>query len=223
MINRSADDQANTNSADLNGGAPLIVDNFDDPDGYYRVILGETLDSGRYHVHANLGKGMFSNVVRARDLRPDSAAAGETSNQSGAPAAAAAGQGEGAEKPVREVAIKIIRSQESMCVPSSYSAHACTVICMLCVPEADNVAFSLSSSRLRFEQSVHLVHRYRAGQKEANILRKLMEADPGDKKHIIRLERTFEHRGHLCLVFESLGCVDLPHLPFSAELMCFPV
>lgn len=49
-----------------------------------------------------------------------------------------------------------------------------------------------------------MLHRYRAGQKEANILRKLMDADPGDKKHIIRLERTFEHRGHLCLVFESL-------------------
>lgn len=32
-----------------------------------------------------------------------------------------------------------------------------------------------------------------------------MEADPDDKKHLIRLLRTFEHRGHLCLVFESLS------------------
>lgn len=31
-----------------------------------------------------------------------------------------------------------------------------------------------------------------------------MQADPEDKKHVVRLERTFEHRGHLCLVFESL-------------------
>lgn len=46
--------------------------------------------------------------------------------------------------------------------------------------------------------------RYKAGMKEANILRKLQEADPEDKKHVIRLLRTFEHRGHLCLVFESL-------------------
>lgn len=47
-------------------------------------------------------------------------------------------------------------------------------------------------------------HRYRAGQKEVQILNKLKQADPEDKKHIVRLERTFEHRGHLCLVFESL-------------------
>lgn len=43
--------------------------------------------------------------------------------------------------------------------------------------------------------------------KEVQILNKLRQADPDDKKHIVRLERTFEHRGHLCLVFESLRCV----------------
>ena len=46
--------------------------------------------------------------------------------------------------------------------------------------------------------------RYKAGQKEAQILHKLKQADPEDRKHVVRLERTFEHRGHLCLVFESL-------------------
>ena len=46
--------------------------------------------------------------------------------------------------------------------------------------------------------------RYRAGLKEVQILNKLKQADPEDKKHVVRLERTFEHRGHLCLVFESL-------------------
>lgn len=51
------------------------------------------------------------------------------------------------------------------------------------------------------------VSRYKAGMKEANILRKLQEADPDDKKHVIRLLRTFEHRGHLCLVFEMLRSV----------------
>jgi len=49
--------------------------------------------------------------------------------------------------------------------------------------------------------------RYKAGQKEIQILQKIRQADPEDKKHIVRLERTFEHRGHLCLVFESLRCI----------------
>jgi len=46
--------------------------------------------------------------------------------------------------------------------------------------------------------------RYKAGQKEVQILNRLRQSDPEDKKHVVRLERTFEHRGHLCLVFESL-------------------
>lgn len=77
VINRSLDE------------ASGLTDNFDDAEGYYKLILGETLDNGRYHVHANLGKGMFSGVVRAKDL----------TSLSGA-----------------EVAIKVIRSQESMYV-----------------------------------------------------------------------------------------------------------
>lgn len=36
-------------------------------------------------------------------------------------------------------------------------------------------------------------------------LKKLMEADPDNKKHVIRLQRHFEHRSHLCLVFETLS------------------
>ncbi|KAL9122158.1 MAG: hypothetical protein Q9187_001287 [Circinaria calcarea] len=43
-----------------------MLDDWDDEEGYYKVILGELLD-GRYHVQSNLGKGMFSNVVRAMD------------------------------------------------------------------------------------------------------------------------------------------------------------
>ena len=46
--------------------------------------------------------------------------------------------------------------------------------------------------------------RFKAGLKEVQILNKLKQADPEDKKHIVRIERTFEHRGHLCIVFESL-------------------
>lgn len=44
-----------------------MLDNWDDSEGYYKIILGELLN-GRYHVQANLGKGMFSGVVRAMDV-----------------------------------------------------------------------------------------------------------------------------------------------------------
>ncbi|EGN96450.1 hypothetical protein SERLA73DRAFT_186186 [Serpula lacrymans var. lacrymans S7.3] len=111
------------------------LDSAADPEGYYQVILGEQLD-GRYQVFSSLGKGMFANVVRARVIQSEVGEAG------------------------KEVAIKIVRCQESM---------------------------------------------YRAGLKEVQILHKLKQADPEDKKHIVRLERTFEHRGHLCMVFESLS------------------
>jgi hypothetical protein len=40
--------------------------------------------------------------------------------------------------------------------------------------------------------------------KEIDILQTIAEADPDDKKHMIRLERHFEHKGHLCMVFENL-------------------
>ncbi|KAI0062142.1 kinase-like protein [Artomyces pyxidatus] len=120
--------------------APALItstlDTAADPEGYYQIILGEQLDGGRYQVFSHVGKGMFANVVRARVLQPEGGEAG------------------------KEVAIKIIRSQESM---------------------------------------------YKAGMKEVQILSKLNQADPENKKHIVRLERTFEHRGHLCLVFESMS------------------
>ncbi|KAL8626797.1 hypothetical protein Q9189_007503 [Teloschistes chrysophthalmus] len=107
-----------------------MLDDWDDHEGYYKVILGELLDN-RYHVQSNLGRGMFSAVVRATD-----------------------------QKTGRLAAIKIIRNNESM---------------------------------------------KKAGLKEVEILQKLASADPEDKKHIIRLERTFEHKGHLCMVFENLS------------------
>jgi serine/threonine-protein kinase PRP4 len=118
--------------------ADAPIDAAADEEGYYQIMLGELLDGGKYQVFANIGKGMFSNVVRARIL--------DGSNEN-----------EG-----KEVAIKIVRSQESM---------------------------------------------QKAGLKEAQILQKLRDTDPEDKKHLVRLERTFEHRGHLCLVFESLRYV----------------
>ncbi|KAL8685546.1 MAG: hypothetical protein Q9218_007694 [Villophora microphyllina] len=107
-----------------------MLDDWDDHEGYYKVILGELLD-GRYHVQSNLGKGMFSAVVRVTD-----------------------------QKTGKLAAIKIIRNNESM---------------------------------------------KKAGLKEVEILQKLAIADPEDKKHVIRLERIFEHKGHLCMVFENLS------------------
>lgn len=110
-----------------------MLDDCDDPDGYYKVILGELLDS-RYLVQSNLGKGMFSGVVRATDQETNSL-----------------------------VAIKLARNNEAM---------------------------------------------RKTGFKEIGVLEKLMASDPEDKKHIIRLQRYFEHKGHLCMVFEHLS-IDL--------------
>ena len=50
-------------------------------------------------------------------------------------------------------------------------------------------------------------YRKKAGLKEIDILQILVKADPEDKKHMIRLERQFEHKGHLCMVFENLRLV----------------
>ncbi|KAJ1981300.1 U4/U6 small nuclear ribonucleoprotein prp4 [Dimargaris xerosporica] len=69
----------------LREARPSLQDNWDDPEGYYRIILGEQFD-GRYHVYNNLGKGVFSTVFKARDRANDD----------------------------RDVAIKVIRSNHTM-------------------------------------------------------------------------------------------------------------
>ncbi|KAJ2358048.1 U4/U6 small nuclear ribonucleoprotein prp4 [Coemansia erecta] len=48
--------------------ASKMADSWDDPEGYYRTIIGELLDS-RYLVQAFLGQGVFSSVVRAVDTQ----------------------------------------------------------------------------------------------------------------------------------------------------------
>lgn len=47
--------------------------------------------------------------------------------------------------------------------------------------------------------------RFKAGQQELVILRKLSGADPENRRHCVRLLTSFEFRDHLCLVFESLN------------------
>ena len=107
-----------------------LMDNWDDPEGYYITILGELIED-RYHVTQNLGRGMFSSVVRATDRRTGT-----------------------------EVAIKIVRNNETM---------------------------------------------RKAGVKEIDILKDIAANDPEDKKHLIRLHRSFDHKSHLCMVFENLS------------------
>ncbi|GAA0155483.1 protein modifying enzyme [Lithospermum erythrorhizon] len=110
-----------------------LDDNWDDAEGYYSYRFGELLD-GRYEIVAAHGKGVFSTVVRAKDLK------------------AKLGDPE-------EVAIKMIRSNETM---------------------------------------------YKAGMEELVILKKLVGADPEDRRHCVRFISSFKYRNHLCLVFESL-------------------
>jgi serine/threonine-protein kinase PRP4 len=74
--------------------AMTSMDNYDDHEGYYRITPGEIMDEGRYKITVNLGKGMFAQVIRATVLK-------------------SIGDGPG-EKEGQEVAIKVIRSQESM-------------------------------------------------------------------------------------------------------------
>ncbi|KAL6599978.1 hypothetical protein ACP70R_045629 [Stipagrostis hirtigluma subsp. patula] len=65
-----------------------LHDNWDDAEGYYTYRFGELLD-GRYEIAAAHGKGVFSTVVRAKDLKA------------------------GKDDP-EEVAIKIIRNNDTM-------------------------------------------------------------------------------------------------------------
>ncbi|XP_019164774.1 PREDICTED: serine/threonine-protein kinase prpf4B-like isoform X1 [Ipomoea nil] len=110
-----------------------LHDNWDDAEGYYSYRFGEVLD-GRYEIIASHGKGVFSTVVRARDLKA----------KPGDP---------------EEVAIKMIRNNDTM---------------------------------------------YKAGMEELVILKKLVGADPEDRRHCVRFLSSFKYRNHLCLVFESL-------------------
>ncbi|KAG5268400.1 hypothetical protein AALO_G00212160 [Alosa alosa] len=46
---------------------------------------------------------------------------------------------------------------------------------------------------------------HKTGMKELEFLKKLNDADPDDKFHCLRLFRHFDHKQHLCLVFEPLS------------------
>lgn len=105
-------------------------DNWDDADGYYNTRSNEIMND-RYEIVSSRGKGVFSTVLFAKDIKADDN--------------------------IR--AIKMIRANDVM---------------------------------------------YRAGQKEIKIANSLSADDPHNKKHIVRLLEHFEHKGHLCMVFEPM-------------------
>ncbi|KAF1920837.1 kinase-like domain-containing protein [Ampelomyces quisqualis] len=114
-----------------------LLDNWDDPEGYYKLISNELVNNGRYRMVRHLGRGVFANVAQAEDRNADT------------------------DDPSRKlVAIKMIRRNELM---------------------------------------------RKASQKEMEFLRKVNEADPQDKRHIVRLLGSFDHKGHLCIVFEHMS------------------
>lgn len=45
----------------------------------------------------------------------------------------------------------------------------------------------------------------KGGYTEIAILQKLNDADPENRKHIVKFERSFDYKGHLCMVFENLS------------------
>lgn len=45
----------------------------------------------------------------------------------------------------------------------------------------------------------------KGGYTEIAILEKLNKADPESKKHIVKFERAFDYKGHLCMAFENLN------------------
>jgi serine/threonine-protein kinase PRP4 len=75
-----------------------LVDNYDDAEGYYNFQVGEIL-ADRYEVFATHGRGVFSSVLRARDL----GVMGDRKNNNHGPSSS-----------TTEVAIKMIRSNETM-------------------------------------------------------------------------------------------------------------
>jgi serine/threonine-protein kinase PRP4 len=45
----------------------------------------------------------------------------------------------------------------------------------------------------------------KGGYTEIAILQKLNQADPENRRHLVKFERSFDYKGHLCMVFENLS------------------
>lgn len=72
-----------------------------------------------------------------------------------------------------------------------------------------NVVRARDSSRSNTEVAIKIIRSneimHKTGLKELQMLKKLNDADPDDRLHCLRLFRNFDHKSHLCLVFEALS------------------
>lgn len=72
-----------------------------------------------------------------------------------------------------------------------------------------NVVRARDSSRSNQEVAIKIIRSnevmHKTGLKELDMLRKLNDTDPDDRLHCLRLYRSFNHKSHLCLVFEALS------------------
>ena len=104
-------------AADMTAG---LSDNWDDAEGYYRARMGEVLDE-RYRVMETSGRGVFSTVVKAKDLKAEPST-GEDGD--------VVGEGQ-----YSEVAIKVIRANETMYKAAQLEM---TVLRKLCGTDPEN-------------------------------------------------------------------------------------
>lgn len=123
-----ADDKDTDGSSALKDSAALDI--WDDSDGYYHFRLGDIV-GGRYEVFGDCGRGVFSSVLRVRDIADGN----------------------------RELVIKVIRTNAVM---------------------------------------------HSTGVKEIALLKSLADSESENRDYIVRLYSSFEHRAHLCLVFEPM-------------------
>ncbi|XP_078494551.1 serine/threonine-protein kinase PRP4 homolog isoform X2 [Ciona intestinalis] len=72
-----------------------------------------------------------------------------------------------------------------------------------------NVVRARDSGRGNSEVAIKIIRKndlmHKTGLKELEYLKKLNDVDREDKYHCLRLYRQFQHKSHLCLVFESLN------------------
>jgi len=72
-----------------------------------------------------------------------------------------------------------------------------------------NVVRARDKARDQNEVCIKIIRKndlmHKTGLRELEFLKKLNETDRDDKYHCLQLYRQFQHKGHLCLVFESLN------------------
>ena len=181
------------------GGTNLVgggTDNSDDAEGYYRLRVGELL-AGRYQVLGTRGRGVFSTVLYCRDVKAVEASGAAASSSSSSASSSSAAAPVDDEATILEVAAaggELATSAAPLAVGSSGA---------LVKQHAALATGSQTHVAVKVIRANDLMRK--ACAKEVDILRALATADPGGRYHCVRLLHTFEHAGHVCLVFESLA------------------